>query len=55
MTKKPTKFICWAVIGGSFFLANYAAQHSWPLWSITVVGAVSLGAVVTYILTTQSQ
>ena len=55
MEKKPIKFICWGVIVGAFFLANYAAQHSWPLWSITLAGATSLSAVVTYVLTMQSQ
>lgn len=55
MTKKPIKFACWVVIGGSFFLANYAAQHFWPLWSITLAGAVSLGAVLTYIFTMQTK
>ena len=55
MTKKPLKFISWAVIAGSFFLANHAAQHSWPLWTITIAGAVFLGAVVTYLVTMQSQ
>ncbi len=55
MTHKPIKFVCWAVIGASILLANYAAQHSWPLWSITITGAVFLGAVVTYVMTMQSQ
>lgn len=55
MAKKPIKYVCWAVIGGSLFLANHAAQHAWPLWSITLAGAVFLGAVMTYILTMQSQ
>ena len=54
MTKKPITFVCWAVIGGSFFLANYAAQHAWPLWSITLAGAIFLGGVVTYVMTKQS-
>jgi len=54
MTKKPLKFVSWAAIACSFLVANYAAQHSWPLWSITLAGAVFLGGVVTYILTTQS-
>ena len=55
MTKKPINFVLWALIGGSFFLANYAAQHAWPLWSITLAGAVSLTAVVAYIMTMQAQ
>ena len=55
MTKKPLTFVYWVVIAGSFFLANFAAQHTWPLWTITVAGAVSLGAVVAYILTMQSE
>ncbi len=55
MAQKSTKFICWAVIGGSILVANYATQHFWPLWSITIAGAISLGAVVAYILTMQSQ
>jgi hypothetical protein len=54
MVKRPIKFICGAAIGGGFLLANYAAQHSWPLWTITLVGALFLGAVVTYVLTMQS-
>ncbi len=54
MAKKPIKLMCGAAILGSFLLANYAAQHSWPLWSITIAGAVFLGAVVTYILAAQS-
>lgn len=55
MAKKWVQFICWAVIAGSFLLANYASQHLWPLWSITIAGAVFLGAVVTYLLSAQSQ
>ena len=55
MTKKPLKLACGAVIGGSILLANHAAQHHWPLWIITLAGAVFLGAVVTYILTAQTQ
>ncbi len=55
MAKKPLTFIYWVVIIGSFFLANFAAQHVWPLWTITLAGAVSLGAVVAYILTMQSE
>ncbi len=55
MAKKPAKYLCWIVIVGSFFAANYAAQHHLPLWYITIAGAISLTAVVTYILTMQSQ
>lgn len=60
MTTKPAKtksakYACWVIITGSFFAANYAAQHHLPLWCITIAGAVSLGAVVTYILTMQAQ
>jgi hypothetical protein len=55
MAAKSAKYLCWVVIAVSFFAANYAAQHHWPLWSITIAGAVSLAAVVTYILTMQSQ
>lgn len=55
MANKSLKFVFWGVIAGSFFLANFAAQHSWPLWTITLAGAVSLGAVVAYILTAQPQ
>ncbi len=55
MTKRPIKFVAWAVIAAGFFLANYAAQHSWPLWTITITGAVFIGAVVAYVLTAQSQ
>ncbi len=46
---KQTKRLCWAIIAASFLLANYAAQHAWPLWSITLAGAVSLGAVLAYL------
>ena len=52
---RPAKYVCWAVIIGSFLAANYAAQHHLPLWCITIAGAISLTAVVTYILTMQSQ
>lgn len=55
MAKKPIPFVCLAVIVGSFFLANYAAQHIWPLWTITLAGAASLAAVLAYLLTSQSQ
>ena len=55
MTKKPITIAFWVLIGGSFFLANYAAQQHWPLWTITLAGAVSLASVVAYIFTTQSQ
>jgi hypothetical protein len=54
MAKKPVKFVSWAFIGGSFLLANYASQHSWPLWTITLAGAAFLGAVVAYVMTMQS-
>ena len=54
MTKKPINIVYWILIGGSFFLANYAAQHFWPLWTITLAGAISLAAVVAYIFTMQS-
>ena len=55
MTRKPIKYACGAAVAGSFFLANHAAQHAWPLWSITLAGAVFVGAVVTYLLTAQTQ
>lgn len=55
MAKKPLTFVYWVVILGSFFLANFAAQHGWPIWTITLAGAASLGAVVGYILTMQSE
>ncbi len=55
MANKSLTFVFWGVIAGSFFLANFAAQHSWPLWTITLAGAVSLGAVVAYILNKQPQ
>ncbi len=55
MTKKPINIVYWAVIVGSFFLANYAAQHHWALWTITLAGAVSLGSVLAYLFTMQSQ
>ena len=55
MTKKPINFVYLVLIGTSFFLANYAAQHVWPLWTITLAGAVSLASVVAYIFTMQSQ
>lgn len=54
MTKNRVKYLCGAMIALSFFAANYAAQHHLPLWCITIAGAVSLTAVVTYILTMQS-
>ena len=53
MTKKPINIVYWAVILGSFFLANYAAQHHWALWTITLAGAVSLGSVLAYLFTMQ--
>lgn len=49
MTKKLVVPACWVIIAASFLLANYAAQHGWPLWSITLAGAVSLGAVLAYL------
>lgn len=55
MANKSLTFVFWGVIAGSFFIANFAAQHSWPLWTITLAGAVSLGAVVAYILNKQPQ
>lgn len=55
MTKRPINIVFWVLIGGSFFLANYAAQQHWPLWTITLAGAVSLASVVAYIFTMQSQ
>ena len=55
MTKKPINIVFWILIGGSFLLANYAAQQHWPLWTITLAGAVSLTSVVAYIFTMQSQ
>jgi hypothetical protein len=55
MAKKPLTFVYWVVILGSFFLANFAAQHGWPIWTITLAGAASLGSVVGYILTMQSE
>ena len=55
MTKKPIKLVCWAAVAVSFIAANYATQHSWPIWTITIAGAVFIGAVVTYLLTAQSQ
>ena len=55
MTTKSAKYVCWAIIIGSFFAANYAAQQHWPLWCTTTAGAVFLAAVVTYILAMQSQ
>ena len=55
MTKKPINFVYLALVGGSFFLANYASEHAWPIWSITLAGAIFLGAVVAYIFTMQSQ
>ena len=54
MAKKPIQYICGAVILSSGLLANYAAQSHWPLWSITLAGAVFVGAVVVYILAAQS-
>lgn len=54
MTKKPIIIVYWTVIIGSFFLANYAAQSHWPLWTITVAGAVSLAAVLGYLFTMHS-
>ncbi len=53
--KKSAKYVCWVIIISSFFAANYCAQHHLPLWCITIAGAISLTAVVTYILTMQSQ
>lgn len=55
MTKKPINILYWVLIIGSFFLANYAAQHLWPLWTITLAGAVSLGSVLAYLFTMHSQ
>ena len=55
MANKSLTFVYWVVILGSFFLANFAAQHAWPIWTITLAGAASLGAVVGYILTMQSE
>lgn len=54
MAKKPIKLMCGAVIGGSILVANYAVQHFWSPWSITIAGAIFLAAVVAYILTAQS-
>ena len=45
----------WAVIAASFLLANYAAQHGWPLWSIALAGAVSLGAVLACLFAAEAQ
>ncbi len=53
MTRKPIRYLCGAVILAGFLLANYAAQHAWPLGTITLAGVVFVGAVVAYILTTQ--
>ncbi len=55
MTKKPMTLVYWALIAGSFFLANYAAGHHWPLWTVTAAGAVSLVSVLAYVFTMQSQ
>ncbi len=55
MTKKPITIVYWAVIIGSFFLANYAAQSHWPLWTITVAGAIFLAAVLGYLFTMHSE
>ena len=52
---KHTKMLCWAVIAVSILLANYAAQHAWPLWSITLAGAVSLGAVLAYLFAAETR
>lgn len=52
---KQTKYLCGAVIAASFLLANYAAQHGWPLWSITLAGAVSLSAVLAYLFAAEAQ
>ena len=54
MTQKRIKYTCGAVIAGSGLLANHAAGSHWPLWSITLSGAVFLAAVVTYLLAAQS-
>ena len=53
MPKKSIKWVCGAVIGGCFLAANYAAQHGWPLWSITLVGVVFLATVLVYVITAQ--
>lgn len=55
VTTKPIKYACGAAIAASFFLANHAAQHAWPLWTITLAGAIFVGAVVAYLLTAQTQ
>ena len=55
MAKNSIKFACGAAVAGSFLLANHAAQNAWPLWSITLAGAVFVGAVVMYLLTVQTQ
>lgn len=52
---KPVRLVCWAVIAVSILLANYAAQHAWPLWSITLAGAASLGAVLAYIFAAETR
>lgn len=49
MTKKLVVPACWVAIAASFLLANYASQHGWPLWSITLAGAISLAAVLAYL------
>lgn len=55
MTKKPINIVYWVLIAASFFLADYAAQQHWPLWTITVAGAVSLMSVLAYLFTMHSQ
>ncbi len=55
MTKKLVVPACWVAIAASFLLANYASQHGWPLWSITLAGAVSLGAVLAYLFAAQAR
>ena len=55
MTKKPINIVYWVLIAVSFFLANYAAQKHWPLWTITLAGAVSLGSVLAYLFTMHSE
>ena len=55
MARKSIKYACGAAVAGSFLLANHAAQHAWPLWTVTLAGAVFVGAVVAYLLTGQTQ
>ncbi len=55
MTSKSIKYACGAAVAASFLFANYAAQHGWPLWTITIAGVVFLSAVVMYLLTAQTQ